>query len=808
MVSVAKVWEGKTSVYDRVQCNRLGAIRERFKSPAPKKMEHEHRKESDHMNRILGKLPIGLKLGGSFVIIVLILAASISLSYTDMSQLNGGMMSLYFDHTIPIQNLGEAKSQLGQIKSNIQLYIQIPRPQSALTGSKDAPRCGTCHISEVSGSHNLKTGQTVGDATRCLTCHSKQAGNLQHGQSATEIAAGHAAELDCAACHSADVINQQHTQVENSINDEIARVNEIISEYGKDPLLTAEEKTALATFDTSWKSYQNIVADLLAKFKSGKSQETLHRVVAGDALASQKEIEDAINNLVTINQKLASQSQEKSTQTFNGATLRLLIAGIAGIILAAGLGFLITFDIRTPVEAIAKGLQNLRQGHLNWDVPDQVKENISQRSDEIGIAGKGFESTVQYLKEMAGVANQIASGDLTVKVNTRNEKDELGIAFSQMITSLQNLIVMVTENANNLTTASAHLAKASGQSGEATRQIAITIQQVALGTAQQTASVTKTSGSVEQMGRAIDGVAKGAQEQARAITIASEVASRINTAIEQVTNNVHTVTRDSAQSASYSRDGAETIKDTISGMEVIRTKVGLSAAKVEEMGARSEKIGAIAETIEDIASQTNLLALNAAIEAARAGEHGKGFAVVADEVRKLAERSSLATKEIATLIKDIQKTVSEAVSAMKASAAEVESGVTRANSAGEALNNILGAVESVYKQAEDAGVAAAKVNAAATDLVEAVDTVSAVIEQNTAATEEMAANSSELTQSIENIASISEQNSAAVEEVSASTEEVSAQVEEVSASATSLMEMAQRLQQVVSRFKLETGKGE
>jgi methyl-accepting chemotaxis protein len=237
-------------------------------------------------------------------------------------------------------------------------------------------------------------------------------------------------------------------------------------------------------------------------------------------------------------------------------------------------------------------------------------------------------------------------------------------------------------------------------------------------------------------------------------------------------------------------------------MDLVRTKVSLSAARVEEMGSRSQEIGAIVETIEDIASQTNLLALNAAIEAARAGEQGKGFAVVADEVRKLAERSSRATRQIAGLVKSIRETVAEAVSAMKVSASEVEAGVTRANSAGEALENILMAVDLVFHQAEDAGVAAVKVNAGALELVEAVDAVSAVIEQNTAATEAMATNSIELNQAIENIASTSEENSAAVEEISASTEEVSAQAEEVTASAASLLGMAQELRQVVEQFKI------
>jgi methyl-accepting chemotaxis protein len=196
------------------------------------------------------------------------------------------------------------------------------------------------------------------------------------------------------------------------------------------------------------------------------------------------------------------------------------------------------------------------------------------------------------------------------------------------------------------------------------------------------------------------------------------------------------------------------------------------------------------------------LALNAAIEAARAGEHGKGFAVVADEVRKLAERASNATKEIGGLIRNIQKTVGEAVISMEEGGKEVENGVYRANTAGEALSSILKAIEAVNIQAEQAAKASEKMSISANEMIASVDTVSAVVEQNTAATEEMAAGANEVSKSIENIADVSKENGNAVEKVFASVLDVSSQVQEVTSTAQSLEKMAKSLQEIVSQFKL------
>ena len=577
-----------------------------------------------------------------------------------------------------------------------------------------------------------------------------------------------------------------------------------------DTLSTTYNKTILsadmrALYDAYAKDYKEFVPfrdQIVVLALANKDTEAL-TLMRGDAFKSAKAVEADIDAMQVMKVEQAKSTSDNNSATASQASTIMISIIVVSVLLALGLGILISNSIANPLVFLTSMGRALAVGDLVRDVSETEKDKVRLRKDEIGAIGQAFDGLINYMQGMGAAATSISNNDLSVSVAPKSAKDELGNAFSRMINGLQKVIGQVADSANSVATAAGQLAKASEQSGEATSQIAVTIQQVAKGTTEQTEGVTRTAGSVEQMSRAIDGVARGAQEQAAAVTKASQVASRISTAIEQVTNNAQAVTRDSAEAARYSRDGAKTVKETISGMEVIRTKVGISASRVEEMGTRSEEIGAIVETIEDIASQTNLLALNAAIEAARAGEQGKGFAVVADEVRKLAERSSLATKEIAGLIKGIQKTVNEAVVAMKESAAEVEAGVVRANSAGEVLNNILGAAESVYKQAEEAGSAAARVSVAAGELVGAVDSVSAVIEENTAATEEMAANSNELTQAIENIASVSEQNSAAVEEVSASTEQVSAQVEEVSASAASMMEMARSLQQIVAQFKLK-----
>jgi methyl-accepting chemotaxis protein len=347
---------------------------------------------------------------------------------------------------------------------------------------------------------------------------------------------------------------------------------------------------------------------------------------------------------------------------------------------------------------------------------------------------------------------KMAEGDLTVVLDASliNSKDELGSlasSFNSMVQNLKALIVNITQNANTSAATAEELSASSEQVNASTQQVSSTIQEIAKGGQGLSKSANETKLQADQLIGSIREVAKASQDSARSANDANEAARKGGVAASLASQKMQGITKTTGQSAEIVRD----------------------------LGSKTAQINKIIGVINSISEQTNLLALNAAIEAARAGEAGRGFAVVADEVRKLAEESKKATKQIETIITEIMDSSKSAMTSMEKGTKEVEEG-------SQVISDALIALELIGKKVSD---------------------VAASVEEISAATEEQIASSEHVQKSIADVSAIAEESAAGSEEVSASIQETTASMQQVATSAQELAKGADQLKQLIAQFKVD-----
>ena len=430
----------------------------------------------------------------------------------------------------------------------------------------------------------------------------------------------------------------------------------------------------------------------------------------------------------------------------------------------------------------------------------------THRRDEIGEVAAAFADIVAYLRDGAAAADRVSDGDLTRDVESYSDEDALSTALERMVESLRDLIGQVGTAAEQVYGVANGVSLSANELSQATDQVAANAAGVSAGTKEQGEQFGAILESLVQLGDRVAEVRVGGQQIDARIGAAESALAAMIGAIEGATAAASEVEVVAASAAHAAADGAVAVRETIAGMGRIKDVVQRAAVKVTELGAKGEHIGAIVETIDDIAEQTNLLALNAAIEAARAGEQGRGFAVVADEVRKLAERSSQATKEIAALIGQVQQDTEEAVAAMDAGAAEVSQGSELAASSGQVIDELGAAVAATRSAAEQIGGRIRTMVSASDGVVSAIREIDRIARDNGTSAEQMLAHASSVIGQLDAIESVTTATANHAEEVNAAAEEMNAQAQALAGSADSLVMTSQDLSRSIAAFRMpETG---
>jgi methyl-accepting chemotaxis protein len=544
--------------------------------------------------------------------------------------------------------------------------------------------------------------------------------------------------------------------------------------------------------------------DVLAKFQPLTDMPLVDKALKGErgsfAYYNPLTGQDELGSIAPLKETpwfaIVTQSQTEAFAAQKALIWKLSALLAVGVLVLLAAGVFLARSIAGNVRQVAAAARGIAEGDL------EQRLTVSS-SDEIGQMAQAFHQMTDYLRGMANVAHAIAEGDLTQDVTAQSERDELGTAFHAMQANLHQLLGDVQESADRLAETSTQLRGAADLAGHDIVKLSTAVQDVAHGAQETTESARGTLVAVEQLAQVVDSIARGASEQAHQVQVTSDTVSKLAAGVEQAAIEGTNVAEASRQMKLSAEQGADAVRETVAGMSEIKAVVAEAAGKVEELGTLGEKIGAVVETIDDIAEQTNLLALNAAIEAARAGEHGRGFAVVADEVRKLAERSQRETKAIAHLITEVQAGTRDAVGAMHRGSLRVEEGAARADQAGQSLAAILAAVEATVTQVSAIASSAHEMTASAREVVGAMDAINAVVDDASAATEEMAAQSRDVQSSIQTIAGVAERHSATTETVSSSAEDMGRQIDEVTTQAESLAATAAELRGLVARFQLD-----
>ncbi|HZV81625.1 MAG TPA: methyl-accepting chemotaxis protein [Geobacteraceae bacterium] len=515
--------------------------------------------------------------------------------------------------------------------------------------------------------------------------------------------------------------------------------------------------------------------------------------------------------------------KEVNAPVYNLRNMVILIIVLSVFVIAV----LAVFIARTISAPMIRGVafaQAVAAGDMTGRLEVKSRDEVGDLADALNTMVVGLKEMIGKIRDTSGqvatAAGQISanSAQLTKAAHSQaSASDETSATMVQMAASIQTVAGNADSLASNADEVSSSIQELGASSEQVAKsaevmsasvtetsatieQMTVSIEKVAKSTEDLASSVTETSSTIEQMTVSIDQVAGNSQELQKVVVESASIIEEMAASIKQVATNVETVDAVAKSAAKEGSAGIQAGQQAAAGMARVADVIDKTSASIVNLGKRSEEIGSIVKVINEIADQTNLLALNAAIEAARAGDAGRGFAVVAEEVRKLAERSMVATKEIAQVIRQVQADTAESVKYGEIASQEAKASMELTNVAGSAIENIVASIERTSSlmsdisrmTAEQANASTQVIRAAekmnqATDIVAnaareqalggrqirlAVERMNHITQEVTVATKEQAAGSRQIRVAVENMNHVTGQVSIATKEQSLSARQI------------------------------------
>jgi len=513
--------------------------------------------------------------------------------------------------------------------------------------------------------------------------------------------------------------------------------------------LSTQETSHLNDLSSNWLTYMTQVdqakrISLRTPITPADQTEIFQHL--SDATSNFTKVENSLGEIISIRADVSKIANDESYGVYIRTILNITAGmGIIAVFIVAGAMF-ISKRITKPILEVARIANEIQEGNLSPMIDVETGE------DEIGQMFGSFRqmvgTTFAPIHELKETSEIIASGDLTkdVSLDAKGDIQKLVSSFEMMLNSLREIVSDVRETSSLVSSTSDNLASISEEMNSTTEEVSTAIQRIA----------------------------SGAQHQAEKIKEVVKIVGDQLTSVEQVVSSAESAADASTKASEVAQKGGDSAQVALQKMREIQAVVDGATEIVRKLGERTKEIHQIVNVITNIAQQTNLLALNAAIEAARAGEHGRGFAVVADEVRKLAEGSGRAASQISVLVDQIETETRKAVDQMESGAKDVSVGATVIDSALASLEDIAATIQQT----------------------------AAMVQEITAATEEQKASAEKIVQAVDEVAKIAEDTSAASEQTCISTESLTASMQEMTASAQELARLAGLMQSSVERFVL------